>query len=109
MRETGRGGYQTYLIKTISRLYPNSLILKTDPNYIQGLPDLLILEGERWAALEVKRSAGARHRPNQDWYVDRLNEMSFATFAYPENEREVLDALQRTFSPRGLPRISERE
>lgn len=87
--------YQSHLIKQLKVLFPSCIVLKNDPNYIQGVPDLLILYNDRWASLECKRSAKATHRPNQEFYVDKMNEMSFSAFIYPENEAEVLDALQR--------------
>lgn len=90
--------YQAKLIKRIRSLLPGCIVVKNDPTYIQGIPDLIVLYGERWAALEVKASAKARRRPNQDYYIDALGEMSFASFIYPENEEEVLDALQRSLT-----------
>lgn len=75
-------------------MFPGCFIFKLDPNEIQGIPDLLILHNNKWAILEVKRSANASHRPNQDYYVEVLNKMSFASFIYPENKEEVLHALQ---------------
>lgn len=92
--------YQAKLIKRIKAMLPGAIVLKNDPNYIQGIPDLIVLFDEWWAALEVKVSATARHRPNQNHYVDQMDEMSFAAFIYPENEKEVLDALQRSFQAR---------
>lgn len=89
--------FQAKVIQKIQLMYPEAVILKNDPNYLQGIPDILILYENRWAALECKQSKNARHRPNQDYYVDILNGMSFAAFIYPENEEEVLDGLQRTF------------
>lgn len=89
--------FQSKLIKRLKKLFPGCLVMKTDPTYIQGLPDLLILFNDRWAVLECKKSGKASHRPNQDYYVDRMNEMSFARFIYPENEEEVLNELQQTF------------
>lgn len=89
--------FQTRVIGKIQRMFPGAVILKNDPNYLQGIPDILILYKNRWAALECKRNRNAIHQPNQDYYVDILNEMSFAAFLYPENEEEVLDGLQRTF------------
>lgn len=89
--------FQAKLIKEIKDKYPGCMVLKNDPNYIQGVPDLLILHGKRWAALEVKRDSKSKHRPNQDYYVEKMNKMSFARFIFPENKKEVMDALQSTF------------
>nr|DAO74942.1 MAG TPA: This model contains proteins with the VRR-NUC domain [Caudoviricetes sp.] len=90
--------YQSELIKKLSTLFPQSMILKNDPNYIQGVPDLLVLCDERWAMLEVKASSKASHRPNQEYYIAKLNHMGFARFVYPENEEEVLRDLNQHFS-----------
>lgn len=91
MRESD---YQAYLIKKIKTLLPGCIVLKNDPNYIQGIPDLTVLNGRFWATLEVKMSASSSERPNQQYYVDEMRTMSFSAFIYPENEEEVLDALQ---------------
>lgn len=85
------------MIKKIYAAFPGAVVLKNDANYIQGFPDLLILHNNHWAALETKRSSNARHQPNQDYYVNLLDAMSYASFISPENEKEVFDALQRTF------------
>lgn len=89
--------YQAKLIKKIKKRFPNCIVMKTDPDYIQGLPDLLILHKNRWAALECKRNERAPKRPNQEYYVSVMNEMSFASFIYPENEEDVLNELQQAF------------
>ena len=89
--------FQNALIRTIKNLLPGCIVLKLDPNYIQGLPDLLILYKNKWAALEVKKSLNASHRPNQDYYIQKLGSMSYAKFIHPDNRREVLDELQQTF------------
>lgn len=73
------------------------MVLKNDPTYLQGVPDLTVFCGNKWAALEVKKSANASHRPNQNYYVDKMNRMSYATFVYPENEKEVLAELHKKF------------
>nr|DAS39853.1 MAG TPA: Nuclease [Caudoviricetes sp.] len=88
--------YQRAFIKRLKKEFPGSIILKNDPNYIQGIPDLLLLVGERWFALEVKRSSSAPHQPNQDYYVNRMNEMSAAYYVYPENEDEIIDEILRS-------------
>lgn len=89
--------YQRDLIKRIKDRFPGCMVLKNDPNYIQGIPDLVIVHEDRWAALEVKRSEKASHRPNQEYYIRKMDEMSLARFIYPENEEEVLDEVQRSF------------
>lgn len=89
--------FQSNLIQKIKKIFPGSIVLKNDPTYIQGIPDLLVLYKDKWASLEVKRSAGASHRPNQDYYVNKMNKMSFSRFIFPENETEVLTDLARLF------------
>jgi hypothetical protein len=89
--------YQTSLIKKLEKLFPGCYIRKNDPAETQGVPDILILFGNRWAQLEVKLSKTSPIQPNQPYYVDLFNEMSFASFIYPENESEVLNDLQKVF------------
>lgn len=87
--------FQAKLIKELKVMFKGCIIVKNDPNYIQGIPDLLILYNDRWAALEVKKSATAHHQPNQEYYVDLMDQMSFAAFIYPENKEEILYELQQ--------------
>ena len=89
--------FQSNLKQKLYEMFPGCIITKLDCNDIQGIPDLLILWGKKWAVLENKRSKDAAHRPNQDYYVDLMNKMSFASFIFPENEKEVLDELQQAF------------
>ena len=93
--------YQHKLIKKLRTSFPGCVVLKNDPNYIQGFPDLLVLYKDRWAALEVKNRKGAPHQPNQDYYISKLGKMSYARFVYPENEREILHELRQTFGAGG--------
>lgn len=88
-------GFQDKLRKELTQLFPNCLIFKMDQ--IQGIPDLLILFGDKWASLECKRSANAKRQPNQEYYVDIMNKMSFSRFISPENKDEVLSELQNVF------------
>ena len=89
--------FKTNLNRELKRMFPGCIILHMDPTEIQGIPDLLILYRNKWAALEGKDYADAPRRPNQDYYVDKMNEMSFSRFIYPENKEEVLRELQQTF------------
>jgi len=97
MRETGRYGFKAFLVKELEELFPGCILLNNDPNDTQGIPDLLILFEDKWAALETKGYKNARRQPNQPWYVDKMNSMSFAAFIEPDNKEEVLNELQRTF------------
>ena len=99
--------FQAKLIKELKKRFDGCVILKNDAGYLQGFCDLLILFGERWAALECKASAVSMHRPNQDYYVNKLNNMSFAKFIYPENKEEILDELQYALCPDGEACISK--
>ena len=89
--------FQSKLVKEISNKFKGCIILKNDSSYIQGVPDWLILYKDKWATLEAKREANAKRRPNQQYYVDTMNEMSFSRFIYPENKDCVLEELQEFF------------
>lgn len=89
--------FQTSVILEIKKRLPGCIALKNDANYIQGIPDFLVLYGNKWAALEFKKSEHAKHRPNQDYYVKVMNDMSFARFVYPENREEIINELEHEF------------
>lgn len=89
--------FQAGLIKKLKSMFEGCIVTKLDSSYIQGIPDLLILFKNMWATLEVKKSENSPKRPNQDYYVDQMNKMSFSRFIYPENEEEVLNDLQNYF------------
>lgn len=89
--------YQSRLIKKLEKMFPGCVIIKNDPNYIQGIPDLIILFNDKWAMLEVKRSIEESLQPNQTYYVDMFNKMSYSSFIFPENEKRVFDELQHAF------------
>lgn len=99
--------YQASLIRKLKSVFPGCIVLKNDSAYKQGIPDLLILWNEHWAALEVKVSAKVRVQPNQRYYVEQMHEMSFAAFIYPENEEDVFHDLQQAFTSRRRPRVSK--
>lgn len=90
--------YQPHVIERLESTFPGCIVLKNDPNYLQGIPDLSVFWKGHWAWLETKRAANASHRPNQDYYVDLGNEWSFARFVQPSNEEEVFHDLQQAFA-----------
>lgn len=89
--------FQANLIKELKQMFKGCIVLKSDSSYIQGIPDLLILYKNMWASLEVKKNKNAKRQPNQEYYVDLMNKMSFARFICPENKEEILHELQQTF------------
>lgn len=88
-------GFQDKFRDELKILFPGCMIFKMDQ--IQGIPDLLVLYKNKWASLEMKKSSTAKHQPNQDYYVDLLNKMSFSRFVFPENKEEVLQELKQFF------------
>lgn len=96
---------QPRIIRKIKQRLPGVYIFKGDTRYQQGTPDLVILYKDRWAMLEVKKSSTAPRQPNQDYYVDQLNKMSYAAFIHPDNEEDILDGLQQALQADRCPRV----
>lgn len=97
--------FKRKLIMKIKTMYPGAIVLKNNANQIQGFPDNIILEGNHWAVFDAKKDEFSSHRPNQDYWINLLNEMSFASFVYPQNEEEFLYELQQTFGTNRGTRI----
>lgn len=97
--------FQRNLIKDLRNRFEGSIVIKNDSSYMQGIPDLLILFRSKWATLECKKSANARKQPNQEFYVDKMNGMSFSRFIYPENKTDILDEMEVFFSDGGKDEI----
>ena len=100
--------FQAMLVRELKERFPGCIVMKNDAGHNQGIPDISILFGGRYAVLECKRSAKAPHRPNQDWFINHVNDMGgVARFIYPENKEEVLDDLESAFRPRGKARVPQ--
>lgn len=97
--------FKTKLIKELELIFPGIMVFHLNPNEVQGIPDLILFYEDKWAALEGKKSATSPKRPNQDYYVNKMNNMSFARFVFPENKEEVVNELKEFFSNRS--RVSE--
>lgn len=89
--------FQAKLIRELKERFPGCIVMKNDSGYLQGLPDLTVLYRDKWATLECKKRAGAKIQPNQEYYVGRMNEMSFSRFICPENKEDILNELQQAF------------
>lgn len=92
--------FQPKLVKEIEGRFPDAIVISKFDSLRQGFPDLLILDGRNWAALECKKNAKASKQPNQPYYVEKMDGMSFSRFISPENKEEVLNELERSFQAR---------
>lgn len=93
--------YRAELIRKLGEMFPGCSVLKNNPAELQGIPDILLLFRDKWAMLEVKFAENSPKQPNQEYYIERFGEMSFASFINPDNEDEVLCAIQQSFRVSG--------
>jgi len=98
--------YQRNLIIRLEQLFPECLIIKNDPQLRQGILDLLILFNDHWAMLEVKASEDSPLQPNQNYYIEKFDDMSYASLIYPEIEEQVLNELQHALGSSREARVS---
>lgn len=89
--------FQARLIKELKERFEGCMVMKLDANYIQGIPDLIVLYKDKWAVLECKKTSKSRRQPNQDYYLDKMGKMSFSSYISPETKERVLYELQQTF------------
>ncbi len=90
--------FQSDLVKDLKTKFTGCIVTKLDSSHIQGIPDLLVLYKDKWATLECKKNANAKKQPNQEYYVGKMNDMSFSRFICPENKEEVLHDLEQAFN-----------
>lgn len=100
--------FQSQIIQELKIIFPGCIVLKNDANYIQGFPDLLVLWQNKWAALECKANNKSTFRPNQKYWINQLNSMSYASSITPETREEVLNELQQAFKSRRSTCVSKR-
>jgi len=106
MANKNENKFQAELIKELKERFKGCIVMKLDSGYLQGIPDLLVLYKKKWATLECKKNANASKRPNQEYYVNLMNEMSFSRFIFPENKEEVLNDMEQAFKSRRSTRLS---
>lgn len=94
--------YQRYLVKLFPTIFENCRVVINDPGLPgqQGIPDLTIFIGDWWGLLEVKASEKSKLRPNQQWWIDKWSQVTFCSFIYPDNEEEVIRAIQSALDAR---------
>lgn len=90
--------FQAGLIDELKETFSGCIVLKNDSSYMQGIPDLSVFYGDKWAMLECKKNAEASHQPNQDHYISVANAMGYAAFIYPENKNKVMEELKQHFA-----------
>lgn len=59
-----------------------------------SIPDILFLKEGFWGAIETKRSRTAKYQPGQKEMVAKMDKMSWARVAYPENWDEIMKELE---------------
>lgn len=110
--------YQANLIRRLEHMFPGCVVVRLDPRFVdfyvegkrysQGVADILILFGSRWAMLEVKAAIDAPVQPNQPYFINMFDALSYAAFISPENEEEILYDLQHALRPQRIARLSRR-
>lgn len=98
--------FQAEVVRDLRSIFPDATVILPDSSRQQGIADIIILIEGHWAALEVKRSAKAPYRPNQEYYIEKYKQYTYAAFIYPENKEEILNEIQRAFPQRGTTCIS---
>lgn len=82
------------LTTKIRQMFPDAILLKGNSAAQQGIPDWILFYGDRWATLEVKKSDKEPYQPNQPYFIDKMNHMSFSAMICPQNEADVLEQLE---------------
>ena len=100
-KKTLERDFQKSFIKKVKTLFKGCIVLKNDSGYLQGIPDWIVLFKDKWALLEMKKSSKANKQPNQEYYVELADKMSFARFVYPENSDSVIEELTNFFGAAG--------
>lgn len=104
--------FKTKLCREIEQRFPGSYVFRLDTSDRQGVPDLLVIFENMWAMLEGKRKRPTSpddFEPNQEWYIEEFDRMSFAACIYPENKEEVLNEMEQAFLAARSARLSQRQ
>lgn len=95
---------QHTLIERLKETFPGCVVLKNDAGYKKNIPDLTVFYKDHYAMLEVKASKKAYlaslhddSRKNQEYWINKFGEWTFAAFVYPENMNDILEEMKEVF------------
>jgi hypothetical protein len=89
--------FEKDFIDRLKEEFPGCEIIKGNSAMRQGVPDRLLLWEDHWAFLEFKREEGSDREENQEYYIEKFNDMSYASFVEPSNADEVISEIQQAF------------
>lgn len=81
--------FQAKVIKDLKAMGLAVVKNQAGPGVPTGFPDLTAFGEGIYFCLECKASARAKKQPRQDYWVNKLNEWSYAAFIYPTNWEKV--------------------
>jgi Holliday junction resolvase len=86
--------FQAKVIKKLKSLGLAVVKNQAGPGVPTGFPDLTAFGEGIYFCLECKASARAKKQPRQDYWVNKLNEWSYAAFIYPSNYDKVMSEIK---------------
>lgn len=86
--------FQAKVIKQLKSMGLAVVKNQAGPGVPTGFPDITAFGEGIYFCLECKTSARAKKQPRQDYWVNKLNEWSYATFIYPSNYDKVMSEIK---------------
>lgn len=89
--------FESDYLDRLEKEFPGCVIIKGNSTMRQGIPDRLLLHEDNWAFLEFKRASNSDQQENQEYYIQKFGEMSYASFVHPGNADEVISEIHQAF------------
>lgn len=86
--------FQAKVIKQLKAIGLAVVKNQAGPGVPTGFPDITAFGEGIYFCLECKASARAKKQPRQDYWVNKLNEWSYAAFIYPSNYDKVMSEIK---------------
>ena len=86
--------FQAKVIKELKAMGLAVVKNQAGPGVPTGFPDLTAFGEGIYCCLECKASARAKKQPRQEYWVNKLNEWSYAAFVYPANWEKIKAEIQ---------------